>query len=126
MPKTVADLINAERLPVHLRGTSLPELLTLAGRNVMVVGGGGRNLGQACVDRVASLGANVAVVDCAIQAAESISETTAERWNVKAYPFQCDMTQPAEIARTVNEATASLGGIDDLVISAGHYLVDGR
>ena len=56
-------LIGAAEMPVGLADKRVTEAMDLTGRVAVVTGGGGVNMGSACVDRLASLGATVVALD---------------------------------------------------------------
>ena len=56
-------LIGAAAMPRRLADQRVTESMDLAGRVAVVTGGGGINMGSACVDRLASLGAAVVALD---------------------------------------------------------------
>src|SRR5204863_521355 len=57
------SLWDEERMPFSTIDQRVTDLLDLRGRKVVITGGGGKGLGQACANRFAGLGADVALVD---------------------------------------------------------------
>lgn len=81
--------------------------------NVLITGGS-RGIGAACVRAFAATGDRVAFIyRASSEAAKKLAEETG------AYPIQADLSDPAEAKRAVAEAEAKLGGIDVLVNNAG-------
>ena len=76
----------------------LRELGDLSGRRALVAGGAG-HLGRACVDALAELGAEVAVVDV----------------EPEGDAIRADLADEREARRAVHEAAGRLGGLDVLV-----------
>jgi len=82
-----------------------------------VVTGGGSGIGQAISEVFAAQGAQVMVLDREIGAAEeTVSRIRANQG--KAEVFACDVTQAAEVQRTL-DAVLAAGGLDILVNNAG-------
>jgi|GEM_PF-46553 len=99
----------------------------LAGRRVLVVGGGQRRTvddvppvgnGRAMTVLFAREGAAVACADMDLASAED-SVAWARREGGRGHALQADVSQPEEIARLVREAVQVLGGLDGLVLNVG-------
>jgi len=88
-----------------------------ANRGVLVTGGGS-GIGQAVCLAFAREGADVAVVDVSLEAAETTAQETREIGG-KVVALQVDVGNPAAVQEMVNQAAAALGEIDILVNSAG-------
>jgi Short-chain alcohol dehydrogenase of unknown specificity len=85
---------------------------------VVVVTGGGGGIGGATCRRFAAEGANVAVFDIDLAAAErTVAAIVAE--GGKAAAFACDITDHEGVRSAVASVAASLGPIDVLVNNAG-------
>ncbi len=122
-----------ERIPLHTIEQRVTDVMSLKGKRAVVMGGAGINLGQACVNRLAGLGADIAVIDLpqdkadAFQLsvgrqpgpnAEQMAKIVADRWDVKTVGIFGDVLEWDEIQRVMAEANDALGGIDILVNSA--------
>ncbi len=80
----------------------------------VLITGGSRGIGRACVHAFSQRGDRVAFVYRACEdAALSLAEKTG------AFPIRADISDPKEAKRAVEEAVAELGGIDVLVNNAG-------
>ncbi|MBS0426959.1 MAG: SDR family oxidoreductase [Proteobacteria bacterium] len=99
----------------------------LAGRRVLVVGGGQRRTvdaappvgnGRAMTVLFAREGATVACADLDLASAQE-SVDWARREGGRAHALQADVSQPEAIARLVREAVDVLGGLDGLVLNVG-------
>ena len=99
----------------------------LAGRRILVVGGGQRTLdaasdpvgnGRAMALLFGREGAGVAVADLNLASA---AETAAriEAAGGRAFAIRADIAVPDEVARMVGEAAAGLAGLDGLVLNVG-------
>lgn len=98
----------------------------LAGRRILVVGGGQRTYdaqtdpignGRAISVLFAREGARVAVANRGIASArETVALITAE--GGEAFPIEADISAEADVARMVDEAYEGLGGLDGLVLNA--------
>ena len=99
----------------------------LAGQ-VALVTGAGRGLGRAFAERLAALGCDVAVHGMrengpseygGTQTLTEVAEAIGKTHGVRTVRKLADLTQMAQVERTVAEATAELGPIDILVHNAG-------
>lgn len=80
----------------------------------VLITGGSRGIGAACVRAFAAAGDRVAFIyRASSEAAERVAKETG------AYPIQADLSNPAEAKRAVADAEAKLSGIDVLVNNAG-------
>lgn len=93
-------------------------MLNLSEKNAVVTGSS-RGIGKAIAVKLASLGANVAVVYAGN--AEKANETVAEieALGVKAKAYACDVSDFESSKSLVSEVIADFGGIDILVNNAG-------
>ena len=87
---------------------------------VAVVTGGNGGLGQRICHALVKEGANVAVV-CAqsIVAAQAVAEELHSR-GVEAAAFACDVTQPAQVQRLVDQVLGRFGRLDILINDAAY------
>lgn len=122
---TVAQRLRVELLPAEYKQRSLPDQLTLRGKRVLVVGGAGPNLGRACSERLASLGAQLVIVDRDESAAIKVASDIAGQWGVAAHAVFGDVTWFSDVTAFVAESTRLLGGLDVLVHNAGGARIDG-
>ena len=126
-----------ERVPVHQIDRRVTELLDLSGRTAVVTGGAGLNLGQACVNRLAGLGATVAVVDMTADAAaqsghqrwatppdaEGVAAEVVKKWGTNAIAVHGDVMTWDGVQAVLNECAERLGRIDILVNNAADVAV---
>lgn len=93
-------------------------MMDLSGKNAVVTGSS-RGIGKAIALKLASLGANIAVVYAGN--AEKANETVAEieALGVKAKAYICNVADFAEVKALVADIIAEFGGIDILVNNAG-------
>lgn len=99
----------------------------LAGRRLLVIGGGQQDYGQPnppigigraiCV-LAAREGAQVAVADLEARAARSTADHVIGEGGA-AFAFAGDASNPAHVERIVQDAAAALGGLDALAINTG-------
>ena len=85
---------------------------------VAVVTGAGSGLGRATAHRLADEGAAVAALDVAADAAEKTAAEIGEQ-GAAARAYAVDVTDPAEVRRTIDTVAADLGRPQVLVNSAG-------
>jgi NAD(P)-dependent dehydrogenase (short-subunit alcohol dehydrogenase family) len=112
--------------PDESNGTS-PGRGRLAGRRVLVVGGGQTDIGESDTPigngRAISLlfareGAAVAVAD-RDEASAAATVSLIEKENGQAFAIRADVTKDADVARMVEEAANGLGALDGLVLNVG-------
>src|ERR1700743_3341533 len=90
---------------------------SVAGSNVIITGAAG-GMGLATARVFAAEGANVAVTDHKVEAAEAAaSEIRSRGGNAKAWKL--DVANSDEIRRVVDETVAHFGGIDVVINNAG-------
>ncbi|XVV14064.1 SDR family NAD(P)-dependent oxidoreductase [Actinoplanes sp. CA-131856] len=90
---------------------------SLEGRKALVTGGN-RGLGYAFTEALASCGAAVAFAGRDAGANESAVRRLAAS-GIEAYAISADLTQDSDAERAVDEAAATLGGLDIVVNNAG-------
>lgn len=119
---TVLDILRPDLLPPRdAVAKPVNELLDLHGKRAVVTGGAGANLGQAVVNRLAALGASVAVVHRGRSAgtAEQVASEAAARWGVRVVPIEADVTDWDMAHQAAHQAVEQLGGLDIWINSAG-------
>lgn len=85
-----------------------------------IVTGGSRGIGAAIVDRLASMGADIALIYANDQAsAEAVCEKCETGYGVRAKAYRCDVASFAETKQTVAAIKADLGAVHILVNNAG-------
>lgn len=95
-----------------------PQSSSLLQGQVAVVTGGGRGIGRAIAQVLASAGAAVAVVS---RSAEELCETVhlVQQGGGRASAFPADVTDAEQIHRAIHDIEQSLGPVDVLVNNAG-------
>ena len=85
-----------------------------------VVSGGSRGIGEAIVYKLASMGANVAVIYAGnVTAAEKVCEKCKQEYCVEARSYQCNVIDFSETKETVTKIKADFGAAHILVNNAG-------
>lgn len=92
--------------------------MDLAGKTAIVTGGG-RDIGRACVMRLAKAGANVVINYHSSSAGADSAVTEIEAAGGKAIALQGDMTKQADVDALVAKAVETFGGIDTLIHVTG-------
>ena len=89
-------------------------------KKVALVTGGSRGIGAAIAKKLASLGADIAVVYGGnAEKAESVCGEIRQAYGVKAQCYACNVTDVAQVKQTVNQITADFGTVNILVNNAG-------
>lgn len=86
--------------------------MSFAGRRILVTGGA-RGIGQACVTRFLAGGARVACLDADAAALVAMPPQSGLT------PIRADVTDAGQVNGAVDEAARALGGLDGIVNSAG-------
>lgn len=85
-----------------------------------VVTGGSRGIGEAITYKLASMGANIAVIYAgSAEAAENVCTKCREVNGVKAHAYQCDVADFSAVKETVAKIKADFGTVQILVNNAG-------
>jgi NAD(P)-dependent dehydrogenase (short-subunit alcohol dehydrogenase family) len=113
---------NLDRLPFDQVTRRPNELMQLTGVRAVVTGGGGGDLGQAIVHRLAAMGARVVAADIDLDSASAVAKAAAERWDADDLAQHMDVTQWERVHAAMGEVSARLGGLDLLVNNAGGAL----
>lgn len=95
----------------------IQELFDLKGKTAIVTGGG-RGLGQQIAEGFAEAGANVVLCSRSLEACQEVSSKLKEI-GVGSLAFQCDVTNPDDIAHVVKETLTEFGQIDIVVNNSG-------
>ena len=125
-------LWDEDRMPFSTVDQRLTDVMDMTGRKVVITGGGGAGLGQACANRFAGLGADVALVDLKVEAPDQtgsmqqyrgpdphgVAEQVSARWGTRAFGVHGDAMDWDDVQRWMAECHDLLGGIDVLVNSA--------
>ena len=94
-----------------------PDLLGLAGKNYLVIGGG-QGMGESTSLLLARAGANVAVVDVETTRAEAVA-TSVRSIGTKSFVVTADVLDDNELLNGIHEANQDLGGLDGVVTIVG-------
>ncbi len=85
-----------------------------------VVTGGSRGIGEAIVYKLASMGADVAVIYAGnTEKAEAVCGKCASEYGVRAVAYKCDVSDFSAVKETVAKIKADFGGAQILVNNAG-------
>ena len=85
---------------------------------LVAVTGGGSGIGEAICLRFAEEGAQLAVIDLDLSAAERVAESI-QRAGGSADAFRCDVSEPKDVEMTFEAVVSALGGLTTLVNNAG-------
>ena len=86
-------------------------------KTALVTGGSGI-LGQHFCKGLAENGANIAIVDINLEAAEILALEISDRYNVKCKGFFCDVSEPKSVDITIKEVVNYFGEINILLNNA--------
>ena len=84
-------------------------------RTIAVVTGGGGAIGSAIARRFATLGAEVAVIDQNLSAAQNVALACGKH----SLALQCDLTNASQVKQAFNAIAAKYGGVDIVISNAG-------
>ncbi len=90
----------------------------LTGKNAVVLAAS-RGLGRAIASALAAEGANVAICARSADQVHDLAEELAYDYGVKTYSMKADVSDGAALARFIDSAAQSFGGIDVLVTNCG-------
>ncbi|MBB4860771.1 NAD(P)-dependent dehydrogenase (short-subunit alcohol dehydrogenase family) [Novosphingobium chloroacetimidivorans] len=93
------------------------DLFGFAGRRILIVGGG-QGMGEATARLLASLGAELALLDIEIARAERVRRDV-EQLGVRAYAVQADVTDEASLTAAFAQVEREFGPVDGLVTIIG-------
>lgn len=87
---------------------------------VALVTGASRGIGASIAKKLASLGADVAIIYCGSEEkALAVREEVTTQYGVRAFAYKCDVSSLDECIGTVKQINADLGAVDILVNNAG-------
>ena len=107
--------LNLDSLPHHIIDKRVTELMDLTGKKAFVTGAGGDGLGQAIANRLAGLGADVALIGRTFEKVERRAKEIEQRWGVNAFPVKADMSDWDQVHEAIRVAHGELGGLDIMV-----------
>lgn len=88
--------------------------------NVALITGGSRGIGAAVAKKLASLGADVAIVYSGnAEAADAVCQECRETYGVKAQAYRCNVANFAAVKELVGKVKADFGTVNILVNNAG-------
>jgi 3-oxoacyl-[acyl-carrier protein] reductase len=87
--------------------------------NVAIVTGGGRGIGAAICQAYVEEGANVVVADIDYPAAQAVVNEIGHAHGVVARALACDITNPEQVNRMVEQVLGEFGKVEILVNNAG-------
>jgi NAD(P)-dependent dehydrogenase (short-subunit alcohol dehydrogenase family) len=93
-------------------------LFDLDGKRALVTGASS-GIGKKVAEAYLQAGAHVAVVARHSEKLEKVAAEIAAAGSGKVVPICCDVTQPDQVGRMLDQVTAELGGIDIAVCNAG-------
>ncbi len=94
------------------------EKMKLDGKKGFVTGGA-RGIGKCTATAFAEAGADVAIVDLDLEAAQDTAQKIAQDTGRKVIALRCDVTDEAQVQDMVNTVVAQLGGLDFCHANAG-------
>lgn len=95
----------------------MQELFGLKGKRVLITGGG-QGMGEATARLLASLGADLAILDVELDRAERVCAEVRQK-GVSAYALSADVTDEAQVVAAVAKVEKEFGPLDGLVMIVG-------
>ena len=92
----------------------ISELISLKGRVAVVTGGAG-HIGSAMAEALAELGANIVILDIALEACLPVCEHILGEYAVEALPLAVNLAQEEKIRMVPDEVVNKFGRLDILV-----------
>jgi sorbose reductase len=102
---------------------SVLDLFDLHGKRALVTGAA-RGIGKKVAEAYLQAGAQVAIGDRDSEVLDKVAGELASTGG-RVVPISCDVTQPDQVTRMLDQVTAELGGIDIAVCNAGIVSVNG-
>lgn len=93
-------------------------LFNLQGKTAIVTGGG-RGLGKQIAEGLAEAGANIVLCSRKKEACEEVAQRLEKELQVQTLALSCNVTNPEDVQRVVDETVAAFGTIDILVNNSG-------
>lgn len=93
-------------------------LIDLSGKAAVITGGAG-GIGRACAEAMAGAGADTAIIDINIKAAEETAREITEEYGVRCFAYECDVIKSADDTDVIDRAAADLGTVNILVNNTG-------
>jgi NAD(P)-dependent dehydrogenase (short-subunit alcohol dehydrogenase family) len=94
------------------------DLFDLHGKRALVTGGAS-GIGKKVANAYLEAGAQVAIGDRDSESLKKVAGELASTGDGRVVPISCDVTQPDQVTRMLDQVTAELGGIDIAVCNAG-------
>lgn len=110
-----AEKLHLNDLPRHIIDQRVTEVMDLTGKKAVITGAGGDGLGQATANRLAGLGADVALIGRTFSKVERRANEIKDKWGVNAVPILADMSDWDQVHRAVAESKEKLGGFDIMI-----------
>ena len=93
--------------------------MILSGKTALVTGGA-RGIGAAICKKLASMGADIAIVDLKVtEQAEALEAELAAEFGIKAKAYACNVSEAEQCKETVKQVIADFGNVTILVNNAG-------
>ena len=96
-------------------------MFSLEGK-ITIVTGGARGIGKIVAKQMAMMGSDIAIVDILRNEGLETACEIEKNYGVKSMAYTCDVTDPNQTNKTVNEIANDFGGIDVLFNNAGIVL----
>jgi len=101
----------------------LKSKFTLEGKVALVTGGAG-GIGRSSAAAMAELGADIALADIKLAAAQDNADFIAEKYGVKTMALSCDVSDPVAVKDMIAQVVDTLGGLDIAFANAGIVAAD--
>lgn len=93
-------------------------MFALDGKKIIVTGGA-RGIGKVVAQHLAMMGADIAIINLNKETGIKAAKEIEEKYGVKSKSYVCDVVDPKEVEKTMNQIADDFGTIDVLFNNAG-------
>jgi NAD(P)-dependent dehydrogenase (short-subunit alcohol dehydrogenase family) len=99
---------------------SINDLISFKGKTAVITGAA-QGIGAQIAERLAEVGANIAILDIQLEASENKAIELSKKYSIEAKGYALDVSNLNDISSTIKKVAEDFGQIDVLVNNAGVY-----